>query len=76
MKIFGWCSDGFHADYTGEWSAPCKGTYRRRIVDKKKRGRKVIETVLVDEEIVCECPCHTQEDVVDSDKKPRGRKKK
>lgn len=77
MSVFGWCASGFHCYYEGEWSAPCKGSYRNVVKDIKKRGRKVIETIVVDEIVNCDCPCHRGEPVVE--KKPtetKRRKKK
>ena len=59
MHIFGWCSDGFHEDYEGEYSAPCKGSYRLVLKDTRKQGRKTVEVTLKDVERTCECPCHS-----------------
>lgn len=79
MGIFGWCATGFHCNYEGEWSAPCKGSYRKLIKDVKKRGRKVTETVLVDEMVYCDCPCHAGKAVRKNRKKTtptKSRRKK
>lgn len=75
MSIFGWCQTGYHCDYEGEWSQPCKGSYRKRIVEKTKRGRKVIEKILVDEVVTCDCPCHTGKPVRKNRKKTTPKKR-
>lgn len=61
MHIFGWCNDGMHEGRELQHGTPCPGRYHKKIVETKKRGRKVIETVLVDEMVYCECLCHTGE---------------
>ena len=78
MRIFGWCNDNFHCDYEGEYSAPCKGSYRKLIKEKTKRGRKVIEKILVDEIVTCDCPCHAGKPVkkTKTTKKTTTRRKK
>lgn len=75
MSIFGWCATNFHAHYEGEWSQPCKGQYRKVIKNTQKRGRKTIETVLVDEMVYCDCWCHKPKDEWPKAKRPKPAKK-
>lgn len=71
MRRFGWCNDGFHADYDGNWSAPCIGSYQRVVKDVKGRGKKKVETVVKNETVYCGCPCHGE-----PEEKPKKRKRK
>lgn len=59
--MFGWCQQGFHAHYEGEWSKPCPGKYFKIIVHETKKGgrkKKVKDSIVSDEQILCDCPCH------------------
>lgn len=59
MLVLGWCNDGFHIDYTGPQSAPCKGSYESLVLGEKGRGSKKTIVTLDRKTVSCECPCHS-----------------
>lgn len=76
MSIFGWCTTGAHEGADLEVQTNCKGSYRKVIKERTKRGRKVTEKILLDEMVYCDCPCHQGKPVGNKKKTIKPRRKK